>query len=121
MAAYRKTPRGQEVQRLNNRKRMKFSNARWDATRRKKKWEWTITKTEFYELVALPCFYCMNKIGKTTGLDRTDNTKGYTLENVVPCCRECNTIKNDQLSKDEMLVVIQLVLMMRGLWDYPMV
>lgn len=28
------------------------------------------------------------------GLDRLDSNKGHTLDNVVPCCFECNTAKN---------------------------
>jgi hypothetical protein len=29
------------------------------------------------------------------GIDRLDNTKGYLLDNVVPCCTSCNFIKKD--------------------------
>lgn len=40
----------------------------------------------------------LNKVDKYTvlcsGIDRYDNTKGYTLENSVPCCRYCNTLKS---------------------------
>jgi hypothetical protein len=28
------------------------------------------------------------------GIDRVDNTKGYTLENCVPCCTRCNLAKH---------------------------
>lgn len=30
-----------------------------------------------------------------TGLDRRDSSRGYDLDNVVPCCRACNVAKND--------------------------
>ena len=30
---------------------------------------------------------------KVNGLDRVDNSKGYTLANVVPCCWKCNRMK----------------------------
>jgi len=36
------------------------------------------------------------------GLDRIDNSKGYIEGNVVPCCKRCNTAKND-MSKDEFI------------------
>jgi len=29
------------------------------------------------------------------GVDRVDNSKGYTEENVVPCCKTCNIAKNN--------------------------
>jgi hypothetical protein len=30
-----------------------------------------------------------------SGLDRVDSSKGYIHGNVVPCCGECNLLKND--------------------------
>jgi hypothetical protein len=30
------------------------------------------------------------------GIDRIDNSKGYYIDNVVPCCIECNYSKNDR-------------------------
>ena len=49
---------------------------------------------EFYEsqLWGKPCHYCGCEI-EGTGLDRKDNDKGYTPDNVVPCCRGCNRKK----------------------------
>ena len=32
------------------------------------------------------------------GIDRIDNNKGYTMDNVVPCCEICNNAKKN-LSK----------------------
>jgi hypothetical protein len=34
------------------------------------------------------------------GLDRVDNGKGYEIDNVVPCCKECNYAKCDRTQKD---------------------
>lgn len=28
------------------------------------------------------------------GIDRLDNSKGYTIDNCVSCCRRCNSAKN---------------------------
>ena len=36
------------------------------------------------------------------GIDRVDNTRGYTLDNVVPCCFKCNRAK-DTMTKEEFL------------------
>ena len=42
-----------------------------------------------------PCHYCGCEI-EVTGLDRRDSSKGYSRDNVVPCCFECNTKKKDK-------------------------
>jgi hypothetical protein len=49
---------------------------------------------ELYEnqLWGKPCHYCGCEI-ELTGLDRKDNDRGYTPDNVVPCCINCNSKK----------------------------
>ena len=52
---------------------------------------------EQYEVLAVqPCFYCgeVDPQFPYFGLDRMDNSVGYTLANVVPCCEPCNTMKS---------------------------
>ena len=46
------------------------------------------------------CVYCgdTNKLG----CDRIDNNKGHTKDNVVPCCFECNTVRNNYFTYAEM-------------------
>lgn len=39
------------------------------------------------------CLYCGSKDNIT--LDRIDNTKGHTKDNVNPCCYRCNMIRRD--------------------------
>lgn len=39
---------------------------------------------------------------KCNGIDRVDSSKGYTVENVVSCCKFCNTAKNS-MPKDVFL------------------
>ena len=68
--------------------------------------EWNVTQDQFRELSQQLCFYCGGapaqlasrpESGSTftyNGLDRRDNSLGYTLENVVPCCKHCNLAKN---------------------------
>lgn len=43
------------------------------------------------------CNYCGKDISNNTGvrLDRVDNSQGYTNENTVGCCRQCNVAKNN--------------------------
>lgn len=46
------------------------------------------------ELMCAPCSYCGKQanpeIGKFNGIDRIDNSVGYTIANSVACCRYCN-------------------------------
>lgn len=37
-----------------------------------------------------------NTIVKICGVDRVDSSKGYTIDNVVPCCDICNRMKLDK-------------------------
>lgn len=72
----------------------------------------TITKDEFSNLINKPCFYCgslPNQVshgcrgyGKVIyqGIDRIDSSRGYEIDNVVPCCKNCNYAKNSMSQKD---------------------
>lgn len=60
-----------------------------------------LTYSEFLVFWQKPCSYCGDSI-KTIGIDRLDNTVGYTVENCVPCCETCNKMKRMQ-TKDEFL------------------
>jgi hypothetical protein len=54
--------------------------------------EFNLTLEEFTTFWNLPCHYCGDPIDGI-GLDRTDNTKGYFVENCVACCINCNRMK----------------------------
>lgn len=66
-----------------------------------------LIKDETKTLTSSTCYYCgiapYQKIMAPggngnyvyNGLDRIDNTKGYTLDNTVACCGRCNVAKND--------------------------
>lgn len=66
--------------------------------------EWMLTKEQYAALLAEnKCHYCRGVLPETAyGLDRKDSTKGYTLDNVVPCCKNCNSMKNHLVSYEEM-------------------
>jgi len=59
-----------------------------------------ITMKDFSKLVIKKCIYCGGEANK--GIDRIDNTKGYTKENSVSCCKICNYMKRD-LFKEQFL------------------
>lgn len=78
---------------------------------------WELTKEQFRELTKSPCYYTgklPSQVSKSAatgrrrkrgidplpggiyiynGVDRVDNSKGYTIDNCVPCCKEANQMK----------------------------
>ena len=70
----------------------KFSDIKKEAKRRNINFSLSF---ELYEsqLWGKPCHYCESDI-EITGLDRKNSNKGYSSDNVVPCCHSCNTKKS---------------------------
>lgn len=72
--------------------------------------EWRLTLEEFSNLFYASCEYCARDVepSEYTGyrIDRKDNDVGYLLENCVPCCAECNWIKGNVLTYEEMCRLI---------------
>lgn len=48
---------------------------------------------DFKKLILQPCCYCKSPPNKLNGVDRKDNSKGYTKDNSVACCKYCNFAK----------------------------
>jgi hypothetical protein len=75
---------------------------------------------QFLELSQKNCYYCglePSNINKSNfnngdfiynGIDRVDNTKGYTIENCVSSCRPCNIAKAD-MAHDEFLSLAERI------------
>lgn len=59
----------------------------------KRGYEFSLTKEEYEHLIYKPCYLCGFKNIVGNGLDRQDTSKGYTIENVLPCCSTCNMMK----------------------------
>ena len=76
----------------------KFHNC-WNRARIEKM-KWEIPNDIGYALISSPCAYCGKIQEQFNGLDRIDSSKGYTIDNVVSCCKYCNFAKND-LTVDE--------------------
>jgi hypothetical protein len=65
-----------------------------------------LTMTEYLEFTKQPCHYCHGPLPEYgTGLDRGDCSLGYTKENIIPCCGQCNRIKSDVYSVAEMEII----------------
>lgn len=47
---------------------------------------------EFNDLISKDCTYC--GIPNANTLDRINSDKGYTIDNVTPCCIKCNMMKS---------------------------
>ncbi len=75
--------------------------------------EFSLTNAQLRILYKGNCHYCGIKperiraaCGITTkpfiynGIDRKDNSKGYTLDNCVSCCRSCNSTKSSNLESE---------------------
>ena len=66
-----------------------------------------LTLVGFKNIISKNCYYCgaeptiytyKSKDYETkpifrNGIDRKDNSKGYTLDNATPCCKKCNIMK----------------------------
>ena len=72
----------------------------------KRNYSFELTKEQIRNLVTQSCHYCgspptqVSKRKRTNGtfvyngLDRMDNSLGYVIDNVVPCCKRCNIAKH---------------------------
>jgi len=60
----------------------------------KREYSMELQFNDFEKLVKQPCYYCdYSKENEVNGIDRVNNTKGYSKENCVTCCEICNKIK----------------------------
>lgn len=101
--------------------------------RAKKKFGFHLERNEWDKIVRQPCHYCA-RIEKRcrplvfkemteeerakhdifiNGVDRLDSSKGYELENCVPCCWGCNTGKSNK-SYAEFILMCELVVRNRS-------
>ncbi len=62
--------------------------------------KFTIKLQEFNFRITQNCYVC--KIKNAKGLDRIDNERGYSWDNIYPCCFDCNRMKSNK-SKSEFL------------------
>lgn len=65
-----------------------------------------LTLDDIILLVNSNCYYCGDENSK--GIDRIDNNIGYTIENVLPCCKMCNQMKH-MFTKEIFLNKIKLI------------
>lgn len=72
-----------------------------------------LERSDIARICFSPCYYCgiapaqvVVRRGKRldafpyNGIDRVDNSLGYTADNVRPCCWQCNSSKGDRTEED---------------------
>lgn len=71
-----------------------------------KKLLFTITLEQYELLRSSDCVYCgLSHSSTRISMDRIDNTKGYVIENILPSCIECNRVRSDKYSVDQMKLI----------------
>jgi len=58
--------------------------------------EFRLSRTDFSEIIRNKCYLCGKepRANHRNGIDRFDNSLGYTMENARTCCSTCNIMKN---------------------------
>ena len=83
---------------------------------------WDLTVEDYINIATKHCYYCGTEPVPSTyltrkdetpipvnGLDRQDNSLGYTLSNVVSCCSICNSMKNTMSVKSFLLHINKIM------------
>lgn len=72
-----------------------------------------ISSSTFLTMLNKPCYYCerlrTEKDGMSYWIDRIDNTTGYTQNNILPCCPQCNRLRMDNYTVEETRVAAQAI------------
>jgi hypothetical protein len=68
----------------------------------KKNLDFALSHDEYLCLITQDCYLCGKNSNSQhlNGIDRLDNNKGYTLDNVKSCCANCNYMKKNYILDD---------------------
>ena len=88
----------------------------YKASAKKRNLEFNLEMEDFEYFTQKPCHYCGEfRKNKTpsgwailNGLDRKDNSLGYVVDNILPCCSICNYAKRDMPYNDFIQWIAQL-------------
>ena len=113
MAKYSRSEKGKENSKRGQDKYRKTLNGRFklaQKTAKRRELSWEINEYDYKKLITQNCFYCNNSLALGgVGLDRLDNSGGYSNDNVVPCCPTCNKARGNWWTPEETKVAIRAV------------
>jgi hypothetical protein len=75
-----------------------------------------LSTAQILEMIEQPCVYCGTQTANR-GLDRLDNNKPHILGNVHTACTECNLIRGDRFTVEEMKLLGAVVAQIRKARD----
>lgn len=78
-----------------------FTKSRFDTYEKnayKRGYSFNLSQEQFDRLISSKCRYCNSR--ERIGVDRVNNTQGYSVNNCVPCCFICNRAKGTLEVKD---------------------
>jgi hypothetical protein len=86
--------------------------------------DFSLTFDVFCQYIGEKCYYCGEQPGevywksehvtkewgtiKANGIDRINSKSGYSIENIVPCCKTCNYMKQE-FTQEEFLGKVKLI------------
>lgn len=72
-----------------------------------RKIDFELSFEQFMTLWEKSCYYCGSEINGI-GIDHKDPSKGYNIDNIVPCCTQCNRAKTIQTTEDFISMCIKV-------------
>jgi hypothetical protein len=75
-----------------------------------------LTALEILEFITQPCVYC-GTVTDNRGLDRIDNSLPHIKGNVQTACTDCNLMRGDRFTVDEMMVIGKTVSQIKAIRD----
>lgn len=107
-------PRCLECMRIYRRQRYRLRGAsvldRYHATRHgalRRGIEFGLSLEQFRQVISQSCVYGCPNPEIHVGVDRIESGKGYTVDNVQPCCERHNRFKSDVLTHDQMIDAVR--------------
>lgn len=81
--------------------------------------ECDLTSDEIFAFITQPCVYC-GTVTDNRGLDRIDNNLPHIKGNVQTACTDCNLMRGDRFTVDEMMTIGKTVSKVKALRDMPL-